>query len=204
MAGAPNVGKSTLLNQILGRRVSIATPKPQTTRAQLLGIHTDGAIQVLFVDTPGIHVTQGMIHERMVRHARAGVRGADVVCWLVAADRGLRHVDRREIPRLAEREPIVVVNKIDRVSREALLPIMAGIAELAPEATVVPVSALNGDNVAELMALIKTRMPEGPWLFPAESITDRPLRFLAAELVREQAFRQLDQEIPYQIGRAHV
>lgn len=200
MAGAPNVGKSTLLNQILGRRVSIATPKPQTTRAQLLGIHTDGAIQVLFVDTPGIHVTQGMIHERMVRHARAGVRGADVVCWLVAADRGLRHVDRREIPRLAEREPIVVVNKIDRVSREALLPIMAGIAELAPEATVVPVSALNGDNVAELMALIKTRMPEGPWLFPAESITDRPLRFLAAELVREQAFRQLDQEIPYHMA----
>jgi GTP-binding protein Era len=200
LAGAPNVGKSTLLNQILGRRVSIATPKPQTTRAQLLGIHTDGAIQVLFVDTPGIHVTQGMIHERMVRHARAGVRGADVVCWLVAADRGLRHVDRREIPRLAEREPIVVVNKIDRVSREALLPIMAGIAELAPEATVVPVSALNGDNVAELMALIKTRMPEGPWLFPAESITDRPLRFLAAELVREQAFRQLDQEIPYHMA----
>ncbi|TFH19671.1 MAG: GTPase Era [Myxococcales bacterium] len=200
LAGAPNVGKSTLLNQILGRRVSIATPKPQTTRAQLLGIHTDGAIQVLFVDTPGIHVTQGMIHERMVRHARAGVRGADVVCWLVAADRGLRHVDRREIPRLAEREPIVVVNKIDRVSREALLPIMAGIAELAPEATVVPLSALNGDNVAELMALIKTRMPEGPWLFPAESITDRPLRFLAAELVREQAFRQLDQEIPYHMA----
>ncbi|MEE8312597.1 MAG: GTPase Era [Candidatus Binatia bacterium] len=200
MAGAPNVGKSTLLNQILGRRVSIATPKPQTTRAQFLGIHTEGATQVLFVDTPGIHATQGMIHERMVRHARAGVRGADVVCWLVTADRGLRHVDRLEIARLAEREPIVVVNKIDRVSREALLPIMAEIAELAPEATAVPVSALNGDNVAQLMTVIKRRMPQGPWLFPEDSITDRPLRFLVAELVREQAFRQLDQEIPYHMA----
>lgn len=200
LAGAPNSGKSTLLNRILGRRVSIASPKPQTTRAQLLGIHTEGPVQVLFVDTPGIHDTHGLIHERMLRHARAGVRGADVVCWLVAADRGVRAVDRAEIARLAARRPIVVVNKIDRVAREALLPIMAEVAELAPEAMSVPVSARDGENLEELMAEVRARMPPGPWLFPADTVTDRPTRFLVAELVREQAFRQLEREVPYHVA----
>ena len=182
LAGAPNAGKSTLLNNILGRRVSIATPKPQTTRAQLLGIYTDGPLQVLFVDTPGIHETHGLIHERMVRHARAGVRGADVVCWLVAADRGLREIDRREISRLADRRPIVVLNKIDRIARDELLPMIAQIQELAPDAEAIPLSALKGDNVNTLLAEVTSRMPEGPWLFPADSITDRPLRFLVASM----------------------
>ncbi len=200
LAGAPNAGKSTLLNSILGRRVSIATPKPQTTRAQLLGIYTEGPLQVLFVDTPGIHETHGLIHERMVRHARAGVRGADVVCWLVAADRGLRNIDRREIARLADRRPIVVLNKIDRVARDELLPMIAQIQELAPEAEAIPLSALKGDNVSTLLAAVTSRIPDGPWLFPADSITDRPLRFLVAELVREQAFRQLEREIPYHVA----
>jgi len=200
LAGAPNVGKSTLLNRILGRHLSIATSKPQTTRTRLLGIHTDGPVQVVFTDTPGIHDTHGLIHERMVKHARAGVRGADIPCWLVDATRGVAAIDQREIPRIAEREPVIALNKIDRIPKAELLPIMARLAELSANAECIPVSALKGDNVGRLAAALRDRMPAGPWLFPSDAITDQPLRFLVAELVREQAFRQLEQEIPYHIA----
>ena len=197
LAGAPNTGKSTLLNRILGRQLSIATSKPQTTRVQVLGVHVEGDTQIVFTDTPGIHAPRGEMHTKMVDSARRGVRDADVVCWLVAADRGVGAADRAEIAALAERPLVVAVNKCDRVARDVVLPIIATVVELAASAEIVPVSALSGENVGTLVDVLAKRMPEGEWLYPADTLTDRPTRFFVAELVREQVFKQLEQELPY-------
>ena len=198
IAGAPNVGKSTLLNRILGRHLSIATSKPQTTRTRVLGIETRGDVQMIFTDTPGIHEPRGLLHERMVDHARSGLRGADLTLWLLAADRGLGRTDRAELPQLAQeggrqdgRAVIVVINKMDLLPRQDLLPLMAAVGELLPEASCVPASAKSGENVERLVDEIATRIPAGPWLYPADALSDQPARFFAAELVREQLFLQL-------------
>ena len=197
LAGAPNTGKSTLLNRILGRQLSIASSKPQTTRVQVLGVHVEGDAQIVFTDTPGIHTARGEMHAKMVDSARRGVRDADVVCWVLAADRGMSATDAEELSRLAERPLVVVINKCDRVSRESVLPIIAVVAEAAPAAEVVPLSALTGENVGALLRVLVERMPEGEWLYPDDTLTDRPTRFFVAELVREQVFQQLEQELPY-------
>jgi GTP-binding protein Era len=197
LAGAPNAGKSTLLNRILGTRLSIESAKPQTTRAQVLGVHTIGETQIVFTDTPGIHHPRGMMQQAMVGAARRSLRDADVVCWVVAADRGTIGVDDAELPRLAERELVVAINKCDRVDRLSVLPLIAAVTRRAPRAECVPVSALTGEGVAALVSVLASRMPEAPWLFAADELTDRPMRFFVAELVREQIFKQLHQELPY-------
>ncbi len=130
LAGPPNVGKSTLLNHILGRHLSIATPKPQTTRTRVLGVASHDNVQIVYTDTPGIHTPHSPIQQRMVGIARAGMRGSDLTCWLVAADRGLSRVDQTELARLAEHPAIVVLNKSDLVKREALLPLIDRIATM--------------------------------------------------------------------------
>ncbi len=200
LAGAPNVGKSTLLNRILGRHLSIATAKPQTTRTRIQGVACRGDVQIVFADTPGIHEARGGIHRRMVDRARSEVRGADLTCWLLAANRGVTGVDRAELERLREHTLVVVVNKMDLGRRDALLPIMAEVAGLAPRAECFPVSALRGENVTALVDHLVAAMPEGPWLYPTAVLTDRPLPFLAAEYVREQVFEQLEQEVPYHVA----
>jgi len=203
LAGAPNAGKSTLLNRLLGRHLSIATPKPQTTRARITGILVRGQVQLVFTDTPGIHTVRPsspVIHERMVGQARAGVHGADVTCWLVASDRGLGATDRREINALAEREAIVVLSKIDLVPRESLLPLIEQVDAIRPGTQCIPVSAKTGENVDVLVQALEREAAEGPWLYPADALTDQPSRWLAAELVREQLFEQLEREMPYRIA----
>ncbi len=197
LAGAPNVGKSTLLNRILGQPLSIATPKPQTTRARVLGVHTEGSLQLVFTDTPGVHRPRSPIDERTVRRARAGMREADVTCWIVSAERGVGPIDRTEIPRLAESTLIVVLNKLDVVRKPDLLPLMARINDIAPGTECVPLSALRGDNVELLVQRLGELARPGPWLYPADTLTDQPMRFFAAERIREQLLRQLDQELPY-------
>jgi len=200
LAGAPNVGKSTLLNRILRRRLSIATHKPQTTRIRVVGVECRGEVQIVFSDTPGIHSPHGPVHERMVGTARAEVRGADLVCWLVGANRGLSRADRKELKSLAGRELIVVINKMDLVAHEALLPIIEGVSALAPGAEIIPISALEDENVETLISALSARMPEGPWLYPEDMLTDVPERTLVAELVREQVFRQIERELPYHVA----
>jgi GTP-binding protein Era len=197
LAGAPNTGKSTLLNRVLGRQLSIASSKPQTTRVQVLGVHVEGETQLVFTDTPGIHAPHSELHEKMVDNARRGVRDADVVCWVIGADRGVTPTDVEELRSLADRSPLVAINKCDRVARDAVLPMIAKVAEAAPSAEIVPLSALTGENVSVLLDVLAERMPEGEWLYPADTLTDRPTRFFAAELVREQVFAQLAQELPY-------
>ena len=136
----------------------------------------------------------------MVGAARAGMQGADQTCWLVSAEHGLGSVDRTELPRLAGRPMTVVINKIDLVARERVLPIIAAGTELVPDAEFFPVSARTGENVDELVAHLANRAAEGEWLYAPEELTDRPVRFFVAELIREQLFRQLSQELPYHVA----
>ena len=200
LAGAPNVGKSTLLNRLVGRSLSIATAKPQTTRTRVLGVVTHGPAQLVFTDTPGIHSPRTALHERMVGSARVETRRADLACWLLAADRGWTAVDRRELAALAGRPTVIVVNKVDLVAHERVLPIIAAAAEVVPDGEFFPLSARTGEGVDALLEHLAARMPSGPWLYPADSLTDQPTRFFVAELVREQLFRQLDKELPYRVA----
>jgi GTP-binding protein Era len=200
IAGAPNVGKSTLLNRILGRPLAIATPKPQTTRRRLLGVETRGPVQIVFCDTPGIHPIRGLMHDRMNAEARQGVREADLVCWIVDATRGFGAIDREEASGFVGERTVIVINKCDAIARPAVLPLIAEVARLLPGCEVFPVSARSGEGVDALVDHLASRMPEGPWQFDADLFTDQTERRLVGELVREQLFLQLDEELPYRIA----
>jgi GTP-binding protein Era len=199
--GAPNAGKSTLINRLVGSKVSIVSPKVQTTRARVLGIAMRGAAQLIFVDTPGIFAPKRRIERAMVAAAWAGAADADVVLLLVDAARGLDEDTRRIVDGLvaAKRRAVLALNKIDRVPRETLLPLTRQLTERGIFDDVFMISSLNGDGVEDLAAHLARIVPEGPWLFPEDQISDVPLRLLAAELVREQVFLQLHQELPYGI-----
>lgn len=200
LAGATNVGKSTLLNRILRTGLAIASPKPQTTRTRLLGIHNEGAAQLVFIDTPGFHSGHRGIGSRMLRQAREGVRDADIVCWVIDAERGIGRTDQREMAELADRDVVVAINKIDRKKKTEILPILAKTAELLPGAECVPVSARSGENIANLVKTLAASLPEGPWLYDDETLTDQPERVLVGEYVREQLFLQLQEELPYRVA----
>lgn len=200
IAGAPNVGKSTLLNRILGRPLAITTPKPQTTRRRLLGLETRGDVQMVFCDTPGIHPIRGMMHDRMNAEARQGVREADVVCWIIDAQRGIGHIDREEARKFDAAKTVIAINKCDSVAKPALLPLIGDAARLLPGCEVFPVSARTGEGVEALVGYLAARMPEGPWQYDPELFTDQSERYLVGELVREQLFLQLEEELPYRIA----
>ncbi|MFN8641148.1 MAG: GTPase Era [Candidatus Binatia bacterium] len=202
IVGRPNVGKSTLLNRILGRKIAAVTPKPQTTRRRLLGIKTRDAAQLLFLDTPGIHATRDLLTERMVERAVESLREADVALWVVDAGGGLTAADRDVARRLpAGAKPVVVaVNTIDAVAKTTLLPLLAAIAELLPDRPVVPVSAQSGENVEELLRTLESLLPEGPRFYPPDEITDEPERAIAAEIVREKVMLATRDEVPYAVA----
>ena len=200
LVGWPNVGKSTLLNTLVGVKVAIVTPKPQTTRNRIVGIKTLPQAQLIFVDTPGIHRHPGsLLNQRMVEAALYVLQETDVVLFLVDAQRGVIPADEEIAQRLSSaRVPVVVVvNKIDLVSRTALLPLLERLATLLPERDIVPVSALTGENTAELLNTIIAALPVSPALYPSDELTDQSERVLAQEVVREQLFLHTQQEIPY-------
>lgn len=200
LVGAPNVGKSTLLNRVLGRKLAIVTPKPQTTRHRILGIETRPGVQYLFVDTPGIHRPRNLLGERIVQAAERGLADADVGLWLIDARRGLGAEEEEIAARLARRSKAVVValNKIDLVPRDRLIPLADRVSHLLPGRHVVPVSARTGENVDELLRTLAGELPESPLLFPPEAQTDLPEKFFAAEIVREQVLLGTREEVPYQ------
>ncbi len=199
--GAPNAGKSTLINRIVGSKVSIVSPKVQTTRARVLGIALRGTAQLVFVDTPGIFQPRRRLDRAMVAAAWAGAQDADAVLLLVDAAVGIDADTARILDGLARtgRRAILALNKIDRVPRQSLLPLADRLARQGSFDTVFMISSLNGDGVEDLVRHLAAIVPEGPWLFPEDQVSDVPLRVLAAELVREQVFRQLNQELPYAI-----
>jgi GTP-binding protein Era len=201
IVGRPNVGKSTLLNRIVGQKIAITSPKPQTTRNRILGILNLENAQVLFIDTPGIHVAHSPLNRYMVDQARSACRDVDVILWLVEAD---RPVDQDPmIPRLLEkshRPVLLVINKIDIIARERLLPLIDAYRAICPFASIVPVSALKGDGLERLMGELPALLPEGPRYYPEEQLTDLPERFIVAEMIREQILMRTRDEVPYGVA----
>jgi GTP-binding protein Era len=199
IVGRPNVGKSTLLNALVGTKVAIVTPKPQTTRNRVVGIRTLPEAQIVFLDTPGIHPARSLLNQRMVEVAREVVGGADVVLFVLDATAGVTPADRELAESLAGARPttIVVLNKRDKVAPPTLLPVMRELGGLLPGRDVIPASARTGENVEQLLAVVVAAMPAGERLYPEEQYTTETERFLVQELVREQLFLQTEQEVPY-------
>ncbi|MCG2840979.1 GTPase Era [Sandaracinobacter sp. RS1-74] len=204
LIGAPNAGKSTLVNAIVGQKVAIVSPKVQTTRVRLTGVALqggalEGGTQMLLVDTPGIFQPKRRLDRAMVQNAWEGAADADILLALVDARGGLRDEVRAVLETIAARpEPRwLVLNKVDIADKAKLLALAAEANAIAPFAETFMVSALSGDGVADLKAALARAMPEGPWLFPEDQLSDAPARMMATELVREQLFLQLGQELPY-------
>ncbi|MGD7069107.1 GTPase Era [Acetobacter sp. AAB5] len=199
LVGAPNAGKSTLLNRMAGAKLSIVSPKAQTTRFRVLGILMRGHSQILLVDTPGIFRPRRKLDRAMVAAAWTGAEDADITLLLVDARSGLTEAVQTIIERLAEtkRKVWLVLNKTDLVPATALLPLTASITEKLPVEHVFMVSARTGNGVEDLLDKLAASLPEGPHLYPEDDLTDLPDRLLAAELVREQIFMQTHEEVPY-------
>ncbi len=198
LVGRPNVGKSTLLNQILGAKVSIVSDKPQTTRNQVRGVLNRPDAQVVFVDTPGIHKPRTLLGERLNDTAEDALAGVDAVVLVLDATAEVGRGDRFVAERVPA-EAIVVVNKIDRAPAQQVLAQLAAAGQLG-KSEYFPVSARTGDGVGELVEAIVSRMPEGPLLYPDDVVTDVPEAFWVAELVREQLLRVAREELPHSIA----
>ena len=201
IVGAPNAGKSTLLNRLTGAKLSIVSPKAQTTRFRVLGILMRGESQVLLVDTPGIFKPKRRLDRAMVAAAWTGAEDADLVLLLVDAKAGLTAPVREIAARLQGRpegkRAWLVLNKVDLLPPADLLPLVAGLNAIVPFAETYMVSASTGDGIDELLDALAAAVPEGPYLYPEDDLTDLPDRLLAAEIVREQIFLQTHEEVPY-------
>ena len=197
--GAPNAGKSTLVNALVGQKVAIVSPKAQTTRARLMGIAISGESQILLVDTPGIFEPRRRLDRAMVAAAWTGAQDADLILLVIDAAARLSAEVERIIAALGDRQHplILVLNKIDLVAKEKLLAIAADLTQRLSPDHVFMISAAQGDGVADLKQVLETTMPTGPWLYPEDEISDATDRMVAAELTREQIVNQLHQELPY-------
>jgi len=199
IVGLPNVGKSTLLNRIMGTKMSIVSPKPQTTRNRILAIHHGEDFQMIFMDTPGIHKTRTALHMSMVESTRSAFQEVDVLALMV----DLTSPDCNEISSLLKdlrqvRKPVfLLINKIDRVRREQLLPIMETFSKMHSFEGIFPISALTGEGLAELLEALKSQLKPGPQFFPPDMDTDQPETFLISEIIREKIFLHARNELPY-------
>lgn len=210
LAGRPNAGKSTLLNRILGEKLAIMSPKPQTTRNRIMGVHTEPGLQIALIDTPGLHKAQSRMNRSMNDIATAALSEVDLVCWVLDGLEPARRakqkrppLDRAEhiVATILQREArggiVIALNKVDRAEKDWLLPVIGALHELLPQAEIVPVSALRGGGVRQLVDVLRARLPQGPPLFPADTLTDATERFMVAELVREKVFLLTKEELPY-------
>jgi GTPase len=200
--GRPNVGKSTLLNSILGDKIAITSDKPQTTRNRVQGISNIPGAQIVFIDTPGIHQPKSKLNKYMMEAAHASVQGVDVILFLIEADSASVVREKIILDLLADVEApvLLVVNKIDLVKKEALLKVIDSFSRLYPFKEIVPISALTGDGTGQLVDLVYRYLPEGPQYFPDDILSDQPERFIVAEIVREKIFRLTRDEVPYSVA----
>jgi GTP-binding protein Era len=200
LIGAPNAGKSTLLNALVGTKISIVTPKVQTTRALIRGIAIEGVAQLIFVDTPGIFAPRRRLDRAMVGSAWGSTQDADVVAVLVDSHKGLQEDEEAILRGLADvRAPkVLVLNKVDLVDKPKLLALAQSLNERAAFAATFMISARSGNGVGDLKTFLAAQVPPGPWLYPEDQISDAPLRQLAAEITREKLYLRLHQELPYQ------
>ncbi len=203
LIGEPNAGKSTLLNRMVGAKVSIVTHKVQTTRARIRGIAIEGNTQIVFVDTPGLFRPRRRLDRAMVASAWAGAGDADIVVLMIEAHRGLTEGTQTILDalegQLGKRPVALAINKIDRVRRKELLALVQEMSEAREFAEVFLISAENGDGVGDLRAWLAANLPTGPWHYPEDQIADAPLRQIAAEITREKLTLRLHQELPYQL-----
>lgn len=200
VVGAPNAGKSTLVNALVGQKVAIVSAKAQTTRTRLMGIAMEGDTQIILIDTPGIFEPSRRLDRAMVAAAWGSVESAEAICVVIdAAAKVGERVDRLVAGLEGRKEPLLLVlNKVDLIAKDKLLGLAASLNERLPFQETFFISASTGDGVDGLKAHLASRMPEGVWQFPADEISDAPIRALAAELTREQLYRQLHDELPYQ------
>lgn len=198
LIGKPNTGKSTLMNALVGEKLSITAHRPQTTRHQILGIKTTSEYQCIFVDTPGIHQNQKKaINRYMNRAATSMLNDVDLICVLLEVKSF--NADDEQILQLlrGQKNVLLVLNKMDQVEKAALLPLMQRVSTLLPDIDIVPVSALKNDNLDALMLQIQQRLPQGIPHYPDDQLTDKSMRFIVAEIIREKLFRRLTRELPY-------
>lgn len=209
LMGPPNSGKSTLLNEILGQKITIVTPKPQTTRNQIVGILTTPEAQVIFMDTPGIAQMRGALNKAMIQAVWQSLSQAQCILLMVDASLYINHPDylEKDLAPLLEaldndnRPVIVAANKVDLFADKAkMLPLMNRLQELLPKAEIFPISAQTGDGVPQLVELVISKLPHAPAVFPDDQISTASLRFMAAEIIREKLFLRLRQELPYGIA----
>jgi GTP-binding protein Era len=200
LIGAPNAGKSTLINALVGSKVSIVSHKVQTTRMLVRGIAIEGSSQLIFVDTPGIFAPKRRLDRAMVTTAWSGAQDADLTVLLIDARKGLDEENDAIVRKLAETggKKVLLLNKIDLVEKESLLALAKAANDRAAFTATFMVSALNGNGVADLKTWLAAQVPAGPWHYPPDQISDAPLRQLAAEITREKLFERLHQELPYQ------
>jgi len=203
--GRPNVGKSTLMNRLLGQKLSIVSPRPQTTWHRILGIQNLPRAQFLFLDTPGMHASDALFNQSLIRAARRALEDADLVLWLIDAAEPEDPDDQLILGELREGKTsgapvILALNKVDLVAKPLLLPLIARWHEAFPFAEIVPISAATGDNLDRLESALLGHAPLGHPFYPPEELTDRPERFFIAEIIREQAFALLHQELPYALA----
>ena len=205
LVGRPNVGKSTLMNQLIGQKIAITSNKPQTTRNRIQTVYTDEEKgQIVFLDTPGIHKAKNKLGEYMVKVANSSMKDVDVVLWLVEPDTEVGGGDRRIAEQLSSLNVpvILVINKVDTVPHEKILEVIAAYKDLVEFAEVVPVSALKGENCDVLIDQIFKYLPYGPMFYDEDTITDQPERQIVAEMIREKALHALDDEVPHGIAVA--
>ncbi len=202
LIGRPNVGKSTLMNRMIGQKIAITSNKPQTTRNRIQTVHTDERGQIVFVDTPGIHKAKNKLGEYMVGAAEKTIGEVDVVCWLVEPTTYIGAGEQHIIERLKKvKVPIIlVINKVDTIKKEEILPVIDCYRKELDFQEIIPVSARSGANVDELIDTIYKYLPYGPMFYDEDTITDQPMRQIVAELIREKALHALNEEIPHGIA----
>lgn len=202
LIGRPNVGKSTLMNRMIGQKIAITSNKPQTTRNRIQTVHTDERGQIVFVDTPGIHKAKNKLGEYMVGAAEKTIGEVDVVCWLVEPTTYIGAGEQHIIERLKKvKAPIIlVINKVDTIKKEEILPVIDCYRKELDFQEIIPVSARSGANVNELIDTIYKYLPYGPMFYDEDTITDQPMRQIVAELIREKALHALNEEIPHGIA----
>lgn len=204
LLGRPNAGKSTLINALVGEKVAIVSWKPQTTRNKIIGIVNEEDAQIVFVDTPGLHAPKNKLGKFMMRSVTAALEEVDAVVYVIDAEKGMTQEDVANLERYldAKDNVVAVVNKVDHVTREKVGEILVTLSRYSRLKAVVPTSALRGKNIGPLIAEVKKLLPVGEKIYDDDLYTDRNMRFMAAEIIREKALRLLDQEIPYGIGVA--
>lgn len=202
IVGRPNVGKSTLLNRVIGQKIAIMSDKAQTTRNKIQGVYTDKDSQIIFIDTPGIHKPKHALGEFMVESAYSSLKEVEVVLFLVSANQEIGRGDRFIIERLKHlKAPVyLVINKIDLIHPDKLLDSIDEYSKEMDFAEIIPVSALQGNNVPELLTTLKSKLPQGPQYYPADQVSDHPEYFVVAELIREKVLHLTKEEIPHSVA----